>query len=246
LSNQATNYRGLATLGITAATFGHETQKSLQQFIASTVAAQRLLKHEPPAIDIAMKELEKASSHGERIAAWGAYALLRVNYEKRSKSTSDLVKMVHTVYQEFEPVFRRCEIDLKLQTKLSEAEVDAYPMDVESVLVNLLTNAYFFAKQKKKPHVVRVSAIARKHEGRPGVELEVSDSGPGVHADLTEQIWAPLFTTKTTREGKPDGTGLGLSIVDAIVRDCNGFRRVERDPELKGARFLVWFPLHQT
>lgn len=245
LSNQATNYRGLATLGITAATFGHETQMSLQQFIASAVAAKRLLKHDPPAIEIAMKELEKASSHGERIAAWGAYALLRVNYEKRSKPTCDLVKMIQTVHQEFDLVFRRSEIELKLAATPAAAEVDAYPMDVESVLVNLLTNSYFFVRQSKKPHVVRIAATARKHEGRLGVELEVADSGPGVHEDMTEPIWAPLFTTKTSRDGKPEGTGLGLSIVDAIVRDCNGYRRVDRDPALKGARFAIWFPLHQ-
>jgi signal transduction histidine kinase len=243
LSNQATNYRGLATLGITAATFGHETQMSLQQFIASAVAAQHLLRQSPPAIDIAMKELDKASSHGERIAAWGAYALLRVNFEKRSKPTSNLAKMVSTVYQEFEPVFRRSEIDLKLDAKLSDGEVDAYPMDAESVVVNLLTNAYFFVKKAKKPHEVRIGATAQKHEGRAGIELAVADNGPGVHPDLFDQIWAPLFTTKTNRDGKPDGTGLGLSIVDAIIRDCNGYRRVERDKELKGARFLVWFPL---
>lgn len=248
LSNQATNYRGLATLGITAASFGHETQMALQQFIASALAAKRLLGRTPPDLRVAILELDKASSHGERIAAWGAYALMRVNFEKRSVPTSDLAKMTNTIFQEFEPVFRRSEapgskIELTLDNKANDAEVDAFPMDVESVLVNLLTNAYFFVKKARKPHRVAITTRSLNHEGRPGIELTVADSGPGVHADLADQIWAPLFTTKTTNEGKPDGTGLGLSIVDAIVRDCGGFRRVEKDKDLGGARFVVWLPL---
>ena len=51
-----------------------------------------------------------------------------------------------------------------------------------------------------------------------GVWLEVRDTGPGVPADLREQIFEPFVTT---RQGR-GGTGLGLAITRDIVRAHGG------------------------
>lgn len=56
---------------------------------------------------------------------------------------------------------------------------------------------------------------------------------------MLNEIFEPLFTTKTDKRGKPVGTGLGLSIVRSILDDIKGDIRVDKDPALKGARFTV-------
>jgi signal transduction histidine kinase len=48
------------------------------------------------------------------------------------------------------------------------------------------------------------------------VALAIADSGPGVPADLVEQVFTPFFTTK------PEGTGLGLTIASQIAREHGG------------------------
>ena len=72
-------------------------------------------------------------------------------------------------------------------------------------------------------------------DGKRGVEITFQDTGPGIPADLREQIFNPFFTTKET------GVGLGLSIVSKIIDDHRGWIRVTSEPG-KGACFQVFLP----
>jgi C4-dicarboxylate-specific signal transduction histidine kinase len=65
--------------------------------------------------------------------------------------------------------------------------------------------------------------------------VTIEDTGPGVPADLREQIFNPFFTSKK------EGVGLGLSIVAKIVDDHRGSLRLESD-SARGARFRVFLP----
>jgi signal transduction histidine kinase len=56
------------------------------------------------------------------------------------------------------------------------------------------------------------------------VNIEISDSGPGIPEDVLPKIFEPLFTTKQT------GTGLGLSSCKSIVEQHNGTITVKNNP----------------
>jgi len=103
----------------------------------------------------------------------------------------------------------------------------------EQVFTNLFLNAYEAMEAKGGKLQVRI-AVAHC-DGRPGVEVEVEDSGPGVAPELRGQIFNPFFTTKTS------GVGLGLSIVSKIVDDHRGRIRLASEPG-KGACFQVFLP----
>jgi nitrogen fixation/metabolism regulation signal transduction histidine kinase len=72
--------------------------------------------------------------------------------------------------------------------------------------------------------------------GKWWIDLIIQDSGPGMTADIQEQIFSPYFTTKTK------GTGLGLAIVYRIVTEHGGNILVESEPG-KGTRFKIRLPL---
>jgi signal transduction histidine kinase len=65
-----------------------------------------------------------------------------------------------------------------------------------------------------------------------GVELVISDTGPGISPEHIEKIFDPLFTTKA------QGIGFGLSITQMILENHGGRIRVESEPG-KGAAFTL-------
>jgi hypothetical protein len=241
LASQATIYRGLATTGIAATVFGHETQSSLSQVEGSVTAAQLLLSATPPDVRSAVEELKKAEKYAARVGSWGSFALVRVQRDKRKRQRVDLVDLVDTLTSEIKPVFDA--IDAQLLTDLEAVSGRTFAMDIESILINLLTNAYTACQQTTNPRVIQVTLRPERRGTREGANLTVEDSGPGVASEFIERIWEPLFSTKSIADGRQAGTGLGLAIVSSIVEELDGVRSVENASSLPGARFRVWVPL---
>lgn len=107
----------------------------------------------------------------------------------------------------------------------------------ESVFANLIQNAFqaMSGSENGRERVLRLSAAPETSSGRTGVGVTVEDSGPGVPAELREQIFNPFFTSKQ------DGVGLGLAIVAKIVDAHRGWIKLEGDSG-SGARFHVFLP----
>jgi signal transduction histidine kinase len=72
-----------------------------------------------------------------------------------------------------------------------------------------------------------------------GLDVVVSDNGPGVDPEKRARLFSPFFTTKK------DGTGLGLVVAREIVREHGGELTVT-DAELGGAAFTVHLPAPST
>src|SRR5271155_5786065 len=112
------------------------------------------------------------------------------------------------------------------------------PLDenfAEQVFINLVQNAY---DAMVDGGTLRVTIAAVQRDRSDGVEVRFADSGPGVPAEMREQIFNPFVTTKQK------GVGLGLSIVSKIVDDHGGVLRLEADGG-PGACFSVFFPLDE-
>ena len=71
------------------------------------------------------------------------------------------------------------------------------------------------------------------------MEITFKDTGPGIPAEIREQIFNPFFTTKKT------GVGLGLAIVSKIIDDHRGWLRVSGEPG-QGACFQVYLPKRES
>jgi PAS domain S-box-containing protein len=100
------------------------------------------------------------------------------------------------------------------------------------VALNLLMNAKHALSGRPFGRIA-VETLAR----RGGVELHVSDNGPGIPEEIQDRIFDPFFTTK----GPDEGTGLGLSIAFDIVREHGGSLEIVSRPG-EGARFIVRLP----
>jgi two-component system, NtrC family, sensor histidine kinase HydH len=103
----------------------------------------------------------------------------------------------------------------------------------EQAFVNLVQNAY--EAMDVAGGKLRVQVSSARLNARDGVEVRLHDSGPGVPAEMRDQIFNPFVTTKTT------GVGLGLSIVSKIVDEHHGTIRLE-NTDGSGASFVIFFP----
>lgn len=118
---------------------------------------------------------------------------------------------------------------------------DVVPQDLGRVLINLLSNAFDAVSEQKArldgEYVAQVTvSTCRTAEG---VEIRVSDNGPGIPEDVRARIFEPFFTTKPTGSG----TGLGLSMsYDIITLGHGGTLEVESLPS-RGAAFVVRLPV---
>ena len=109
------------------------------------------------------------------------------------------------------------------------------PMDsqrIQEALLNLVINA---GQAIVGPG--RINIRARHDEERGGVELTVSDTGPGIPEEIQGQLFDPFFTTK--EEGQ--GTGLGLSVVYGIIQQHHGNIGVVSEPGA-GTAFVIFLP----
>ena len=66
---------GLATLGIAAAVFGHETQGAITEFNNAAKLAKDFLEVSPDEVEVILDELRKAIIYGDQVSAWGAFSL---------------------------------------------------------------------------------------------------------------------------------------------------------------------------
>ena len=106
-------------------------------------------------------------------------------------------------------------------------------IQIQQVLLNLLRNS-IDALQSMPPGNKELTV--RTAAPRPGhIEITVSDSGPGVAAEMLDHLFTPFATTKS------DGTGLGLAISRSIVEAHHGTLAYQ-GVEPTGARFTVTLP----
>lgn len=103
-----------------------------------------------------------------------------------------------------------------------------------SALTNLAMNAMQAMKESGKTETGQIEVEITKVNNNVCIALK--DNGPGIPAELQEQIFDPFYTTRT------QGTGLGLAVVKAVAKAHGG------DVELKsganeGCTFKVTLPL---
>ena len=86
-----------------------------------------------------------------------------------------------------------------------------------------------------------ISITTRYESGNPGeIVINISDSGPGIPAEIIGRIFDPFFTTKSANEG----TGLGLSITYSIIEKLGGRIAVSSSKET-GTTFNIHLPAIQ-
>ncbi|WP_245663555.1 ATP-binding protein [Nocardia inohanensis] len=118
------------------------------------------------------------------------------------------------------------------------------PVDVTTVLGNLIDNAIEAARLGPPPHEVEVELLQEDST----LHIAVADSGAGVPADLADAIFTEGVSTRPG-PGVPGGRGVGLALSRQIARALGGDVRLAHPggaglaaEALPGAEFIARLP----
>jgi signal transduction histidine kinase len=228
----------LASLGTMIASVAHEISNPL------TVVSGNL--------SLALAELQTRSRDAGH-PAWIEELVLALSQaslgsERIRKIVSDLKPLSRPPSVEREPVeiesivrwaLGSVEHETRLRARVIAAftpvpRVWADPVRLGQVFVNLLLNAaQAIESGRPEANEIRVRTCV---DAAARVVVEISDTGPGISADVLQKVFEPFFTTKKDR----GGTGLGLSICRGIVQALGG--EIVAESNARGASFRVVLP----
>lgn len=138
--------------------------------------------------------------------------------EKKLFKASELLDRVKILYYSLED---SRNAGLKVTVTPPGLEIFADESQISLVLINLVKNA-LQANEKNAAGEIEVVVCQNTHL-RP--EILVRDNGPGIAAEMMDEIFVPFFTTRE------NGSGVGLSISKQIMRLHGGNLHVRSVPD---------------
>ena len=149
-------------------------------------------------------------------------------------SSVDIPVLIERLIKRWGPRLNRLNIKHHVQFSQGILKVSGDHRALEQVFTNLISNATQAMESMGSGMLaVRISSTISE-DGRPMVQIDISDSGPGIPSDILNRIFDPFFSTKES------GTGLGLSITKQIVTAHKGSLNVSTFPG--GTIFHVRLP----
>jgi len=135
-------------------------------------------------------------------------------YARNRRAAFTRVELCHLLSEVVDVVRHHPSYSTGISLKLKADEPVIYIFgdedQIKQILINLIVNACEAIENGSGEIIV---AIEARHHG--GVEVCVSDDGPGIDEEYMSKIFNPFYSTKQY------GTGLGLSIVQRLSRNLD-------------------------
>lgn len=187
-----------------------------------------------------VKAANRAAELTQRLLGFSRKQVFEPRVLELNALISDVAKML--------PPLLGADIDFSLDLRPETGNVNADPVQLEQVLINLAVNS-----RDAMPRGGRLNISTRCRELDRGenetlmlfpgkyAEICVEDSGSGMSEETRNHIFEPFFTTKD----KEKGTGLGLSTVYGIVRRSGGHISVSSEVGV-GTAMRIYLPQVQA
>ncbi|ADG19317.1 multi-sensor signal transduction multi-kinase [Paraburkholderia atlantica] len=223
----------LSTIGQLTATISHEVKQPIAAMAANGDAALRWLSAAPANVDRARDALNLIVRDAMR--AGDIIDRIR-NLVRKTPAREETVDINSAINEVLFITRRDSEKNgVAIKTKLAAPApfVSGDRVQLQQVVLNLIVNA--------------IEAMSAVNEGRRtldietsvidggDVQIQVSDSGPGLPAAHVDRLFEPFFTTKET------GMGIGLSVAHSIVH-AHGGSLLAVPNQICGTTFQVTLP----
>ncbi|MEW6708112.1 MAG: ATP-binding protein [Pseudomonadota bacterium] len=147
-----------------------------------------------------------------------------------------LAPVVHAAVESARPFIESAHHDLELRLPQQPLWLDADPMRLTQVLLNLLNNA-----AKYTPPGGRITLTVQARDGQ--AEVAVRDSGIGLAPEHLATVFEMFSQVAPALERSQGGLGIGLALARGLVELHGGSIEARSDGLGHGTEFLVRLPL---
>jgi two-component system sensor kinase FixL len=212
LQGELVHVSRLTALGEMASALAHELNQPLTAIANYLKGSGRLLASDTAPRELLREAVDKASEQalraGEIIRRLRDF-VARGETERRVESVSKLIEEAAALAL---VGVREQGVHVRLRLSPEADLVLADRVQVQQVTLNLIRNAVDAMADAPR----RELTISSEPADGGLVQVSVSDTGPGVHAEVADQLFQPFITTKRT------GMGVGLSISRTIIESHGG------------------------
>lgn len=228
--NQLLEIARASALAEMASGVAHELNQPLGAIATYSQAGERMLNRPDPMVNRALEVFRQIN-----LAALGAgegiQRIRRIFQQELPKRTRcqlpDLIAELRPVLTII-ALRANGTVQVDAPSEVPELRIDR--LRIQHVVYALVQNALDASAGTANAPSIRIDISADRYS----IETGVTDSGPGIPAEMQAQLFRPFFTTK------PQGTGLGLASSRAIIESHEGTIGFNNLPA-GGSRF--WFRL---
>jgi signal transduction histidine kinase len=246
-SRQLVRSERLASVGFLAAGVAHEINNPLASiaFCSEALEARMadLLRHFRPAgrggddVELFTKYLKMIQDEAFRCKNITESLLAFSRTNERKREPTDLRALIQSVLDVTQHLqnHRGKHITFEVNTdRVPGGQIAAWvnAEEIKSVVLNLVTNA--LESMEEGGHLTIRLRLAGDQ-----AEMQFTDNGCGMTAEVLENIFEPFFTRSHT--GK--GTGLGLTISHRIIHQHGGEIEASSPGPSQGSTFVVRLPV---
>ena len=212
----------LMTMDVLSASIAHEMSQPLASIVTNADAAARWMGRPTPDLDEV-----KASLGQIRDSAYRARDLIgsiraMIKRDARNRLPLDINDLVREIVALMERELQRNRISVELELDEHLPTVQADQVQLQQVLINLITNGLEAMAGNRRARILRVKSAIQEPDS---VLISVADTGTGIDPEIVDRIFNPLFTTKS------NGMGMGLSICRSIIEGHGGRLWASAGPE---------------
>ncbi len=153
------------------------------------------------------------------------------------RESSALPELVAAAVQAVQPLFDSKGLYLHTQLPPDLPPLYCDRIRIRQVLLNLLSNAGRFTE--------RGGVRLRAWQEEDAIIVSVADTGPGIKADVFDEVFKPFQQLDGTVRSHWTGSGLGLSISKHFVELHKGRMWLESEPG-RGAAFFFRLPIAEA
>ena len=216
--------------GVVVSGMGRMIAHELKNPLAGIKGAAQLLRDDVQTddaralLDLISSEIDRIRRLADRMESLGD----RDPEEREPVNVHTLLRQARRIVKSAEP---RLIFTERYDPSLPHAAGDTDTL--MQALLNLIRNAQDALTDHPAPEITltttyRAGVRGRSDNGDPKltlpIEIRVTDNGPGIPAELQDQIFQPFVTTK------PTGQGLGLALVSKVAQAHNGLVEVHSRP----------------
>ena len=217
--------RGLASMGISSATFTHELRSVMLRLLPRNELLKNILlqylpekQFEGMRFDNPYRELRNMKEEDEKLYNWLLYSLNSIRRSKRDWVDIDLSNYFTLFIESWKPILLRKLIHIDLQLiNMDGAFIKGFEMDLDSIFNNFVTNsisAFLTSKEENKTISVRVS------NDHGYAVIDFVDNGIGLSQEYKNNpdvIFNAFETSIVDNQNNKIGTGMGLFIAKGII-----------------------------